>query len=312
MIKKNFVIGTRGSKLALWQANYVKEALQNEFPNLNFEVIKIKTKGDKILDSPLFKIGSKGLFTKDIENALIRKEIDFAVHSLKDLPTSIDNRLKISAIIKRDDPRDVIISKNNLRLAELPKNAKIATSSLRRKAQLLNFRNDFEIVDIRGNIDTRIRKFDESNFDALILAKAGVVRMGYQERISEILSVEIMLPAAGQGAVAIEILKKNKLAEDIASILNDKETVLATYVERSFLNHLGGGCQVPIGVLAQIDGNMIKVDGMIATIDGKRVIKGFLMGDIKDFKNLGKQLAEDILNRSGSEILESIRNKKRL
>jgi len=312
MIKKNFVIGTRGSKLALWQANYVKEALQNEFPNLNFEVIKIKTKGDKILDSPLSKIGSKGLFTKEIENALIRKEIDFAVHSLKDLPTSIDNRLKISAIIKRDDPRDVIISKNNLRLAELPKNAKIATSSLRRKAQLLNFRNDFEIVDIRGNIDTRIRKFDESNFDALILAKAGVVRMGYQERISEILSVEIMLPAAGQGAVAIEILKKNKLAEDIASILNDKETVLATYVERSFLNHLGGGCQVPIGVLAQIDGNMIKVDGMIATIDGKRVIKGFLMGDIKDFKNLGKQLAEDILNRSGSEILESIRNKKRL
>jgi hydroxymethylbilane synthase len=307
MIKNKFIIGTRGSKLALWQANYVKEALQNEFPNLNFEVIKIKTKGDKILDSPLSKIGSKGLFTKEIENALIREEIDFAVHSLKDLPTSIDNRLKISAIMKRDDPRDIIISKNNLKLSELPVKATIATSSLRRKAQLLNFRNDFEIVDIRGNIDTRIRKFDESDLDALILAKAGVVRMGYQERISEILSVEIMLPAAGQGAVAIEILKKNKLAEDITSTLNDKETELTTYVERSFLNHLGGGCQVPIGVLAQIDGNMIKMDGMIATIDGKRVIKGFLMGDIKDFKNLGKQLAEDILNRGGSEILESIR-----
>lgn len=308
MIKKNFIIGTRGSKLALWQANYVKEILQNEFPNSNFEIIKIKTKGDKILDSPLSKIGSKGLFTKEIENALIREEIDFAVHSLKDLPTSIDNRLKISAIMKRDDPRDVIISKNNLRLAELPKNSKIATSSLRRKAQLLNFRSDFEIVDIRGNIDTRIRKFDESNLEALILAKAGVVRMGYQERICEILSVEIMLPAAGQGALAIEILRKNKLAEDITSILNDEETELTTYVERSFLNHLGGGCQVPIGVFAQIDGNMIKVNGMIATIDGKRVIKGFMMSDIRDYTNLGKQLAEDILNRGGSDILESIRN----
>lgn len=308
MIKKFFKIGTRGSKLALWQANYVKETLQNQYPDLNFEIVKIKTKGDKILDSPLAKIGSKGLFTKEIENALIGKEIDFAVHSLKDLPTSIDERLKVVAITKRDDPRDVLIAKNNFKLAELPDKTKIATSSLRRKAQLLNFRSDFEIVDIRGNIDTRIRKFDELDLNALILAKAAVERMDYQNRISEVLSVEIMLPAAGQGALAIEILKANKSAEDIASILNDKETEITTYVERSFLQHLSGGCQVPIGVYAKLDNNMIKVQGMIATLDGKRVIKGFIMSDINDYTNLGKQLAQDILNRGGSEILESIRN----
>lgn len=301
-------IGTRGSKLALWQTEFVRRKLSDVFPDVEFEVKVIKTKGDKILDSPLSKIGDKGIFTREIEIELLNREIDIAVHSLKDLPTKLPEGLIIGAVTEREDVRDVLISKDNLKLAELPKEAVIATGSLRRRAQLLHFRSDFKFVDLRGNIDTRFRKFDESNWDAMVLAFAGVRRMNYEGRIAELISTDIVLPAVGQGAIAIEVREDDVKIFDLVKRINHIETELATRSERALLRRLEGGCQVPIGAFAVVNDGKIKISAMISNFDGtffvRDSIEGFVSNDVEE---LGFELAEKLLEQGGARILEGIK-----
>jgi hydroxymethylbilane synthase len=301
-------IGTRGSKLALWQTEFVRRKLSDVFPDVEFEVKVIKTKGDKILDSPLSKIGDKGIFTREIEIELLNREIDIAVHSLKDLPTKLPEGLIIGAVTEREDVRDVLISKDNLKLAELPKEAVIATGSLRRRAQLLHFRSDFKFVDLRGNIDTRFRKFDESNWDAMVLAFAGVRRMNYEGRIAELISTDIVLPAVGQGAIAIEVREDDVKILDLVRRINHIETELATRSERALLRRLEGGCQVPIGAFAIVNDGKIKISAMISNFDGtffvRDSIEGFVSNDVEE---IGFELAEKLLEQGGARILEEIK-----
>jgi len=301
-------IGTRGSKLALWQTEFVRRKLSDVYPDVEFEVKVIKTKGDKILDSPLSKIGDKGIFTREIEIELLNREIDIAVHSLKDLPTKLPEGLIIGAVTEREDVRDVLISKDNLKLAELPKEAVIATGSLRRRAQLLHFRSDFKFVDLRGNIDTRFRKFDESNWDAMVLAFAGVRRMNYESRIAELISTDIVLPAVGQGAIAIEVREDDVKILDLIRRINHIETELATRSERALLRRLEGGCQVPIGAFAVVNDGKIKISAMISNFDGtffvRDSIEGFVSNDVEE---IGFELAEKLLEQGGARILEEIK-----
>jgi hydroxymethylbilane synthase len=301
-------IGTRGSKLALWQTEFVRRKLSDVFPDVEFEVKVIKTKGDKILDSPLSKIGDKGIFTREIEIELLNREIDIAVHSLKDLPTKLPEGLIIGAVTEREDVRDVLISKDNLKLAELPKEAVIATGSLRRRAQLLHFRSDFKFVDLRGNIDTRFKKFDESNWDAMVLAFAGVRRMNYEGRIAELISTDIVLPAVGQGAIAIEVREDDVKILDLVRRINHIETELATRSERALLRRLEGGCQVPIGAFAVVNDGKIKISAMMSNFDGtffvRDSIEGFVSNDVEE---LGFELAEKLLEQGGARILEEIK-----
>ncbi len=305
---RKITIGTRGSKLALWQTELVKRKLLEIFPELEFEVKIIKTKGDKILDSPLSKIGDKGIFTREIETELLKGEIDIAVHSLKDLPTKLPNGLTIGAVLEREDVRDVLISKGNLKLSELPQNSTIATSSLRRKAQLLNFRADFNFVDIRGNIDTRFKKFDESNWNGMVLAYAGVKRMGYTDRVSELIPTDIILPAVGQGAIAVEVREDDIETFEIVRKINHIETELATKAERALLKHLEGGCQIPIGAFALISDGKIKLSAMISNLDGTSLIRDSIEGDVNsDIEKIGIELAERLLEQGGAKILDEVR-----
>jgi hydroxymethylbilane synthase len=301
------IIGTRGSKLALWQTNFVKAQLEKLFSELNIEVNIIKTTGDKILDSPLSQIGDKALFTKELENALLKKEIDVAVHSLKDLPTQLPDGLMLTSVLEREKPNDVLISKNNLKLSQLPKNAIVATGSLRRTSQLLHCRTDLQIVDLRGNVDTRFKKFDESNWNAMILAFAGVKRMNYGERIAEIISMEILLPAVGQAAIGIETRSDNEFAKNVVRKLNHDETEIAAKAERAFLRRLEGGCQIPIGANATIVNGKLFLDGLIASLNGKILLRDSVNGKIDEAESLGISLAEILLAKGGDKILEEIR-----
>ncbi len=301
-------IGTRGSKLALWQMEFVRKKLSEVFPDAEFEIKVIKTKGDKILDSPLSKIGDKGIFTREIEIELLNREIDIAIHSLKDLPTKLPEGLMIGAVTEREDVRDVLISKNNLKLSDLPKGAVIATGSLRRRAQLLHFRSDFKFVDLRGNIDTRFRKFDESNWDAMVLAFAGVSRMNYNDRIAELISTDIMLPAVGQGAIAVEVREDDVKILDMVRQINHLETELATKSERALLRRLEGGCQVPIGAFAMVNDGKIKISAMISNFDGTFFVRDSIEGFVgDDVEELGFELAEKLLEQGGARILEEIK-----
>ena len=255
-------IGTRGSQLALFQANWVKDRLAQAHPDLDVSLVKIKTTGDKIQDAPLAKIGGKGLFVKEIEEALLQKRADLAVHSIKDVPTEFPKGLHLSAITKREDPRDVLISKDGKPLKDLPKGAKIGTSSLRRQAQLLHFRSDFELIPLRGNLDTRLKKLKTMNLDAIVLALAGIKRLGFEEKITEIISPEISLPAIGQGALGIETRMADQEVERQIRFLNDRDTSIAVRAERAFLGKLEGGCQVPIAAFARIVGTSLQIDGL--------------------------------------------------
>ena len=307
----NIRIGTRGSELALWQTHHVKTLLEGRFPDIIIDVQTIKTTGDKILDAPLAKIGDKGLFTKELEVALLDERIDLAVHSFKDVPTAIPEGLAIAAVLEREDARDVFIghpkSLNKLFMT-LPRHAIIATGSLRRKCQALNARQDIQIVDIRGNLNTRIKKLDESNWDGIILAKAGVTRLGWARRITEILPFEIMLPAVGQGALAIEMRNGDKRIEELLRTLHHIPTALTVTAERSLLRHLEGGCQIPIGAYGQVQGNELRLDAVIGSLDGKRIVKGSRSGNFADAERIGIELAEELLKRGGKEILDEIRN----
>jgi len=307
----NVRIGTRGSELALWQTNHVKALLEERFPDIVVELQIIKTTGDKILDAPLAKIGDKGLFTKELEAALSDERIDLAVHSFKDVPTAIPEGLAIGAVLKREDVRDVFIGhpkSSNYLFTTLPHNAVIATGSLRRKCQVLNARQDIQIVDIRGNLNTRIKKLDESNWDGMILAQAGVTRLGWAQRITEILPFEIMLPAVGQGALAVEIREGDKRIEDLVRTLHHLPTALTVNAERSLLRHLEGGCQIPLGAYGHIAGSELQLDAVIGSLDGKRIVKGSRSGNQTDAERIGIELAEELLKRGGKEILDEIRN----
>ncbi len=299
-------IGTRGSQLALFQANWVKDRLSHAHPSLKVSLVKIKTTGDKIQDAPLAKIGGKGLFVKEIEEALVRRRIDLAVHSIKDVPTQFPEGLHLSVITKREDPRDVFISREGKALKELPKGAKIGTSSLRRQAQLLHYRSDFELIPLRGNLDTRLRKLETLNLDGIILALAGVKRLGFEEKITEIISTDISLPAIGQGAIGIETRQDDREIEEQIQSLNDKDSSIAVSAERACLKKLEGGCQVPIAALAQISGGTLRIDGLVGTIDGKRILREHLEGRLEEAESLGTKLADILLGKGAKEILDEV------
>lgn len=302
---KEIRIGTRSSKLALWQTNYIENEIQKQYPNYKVEIIHIKTTGDKILNSPLSQIGGKGLFTKEIETQLLEGKIDLAVHSLKDVPAQLDERFKIAAITKRFEPFDSFVSNKYDSFKELPDNAKVGTSSLRRRAQLLKAKPELQIENLRGNVDTRLKKLDNGEFDAIILATAGLKRLGYETRIKEILPIELMIPAVGQGALAIEILNENVELKDKLQFLNDLETEKATKSERAFLKEVEGDCQVPIGVYAKILNQRLIIKAMILSIDGKKFVEDEEVGEINQSEELGITLAKKLLNKGGKEILKS-------
>jgi hydroxymethylbilane synthase len=306
-VKSKYIIGSRGSELALWQSNWAKSELEKIYPGIYVEVKIIKTTGDKILDVPLSNIGDKGLFTKEIENSLINKEIDIAVHSLKDLPTALPEGLTVGAVSERIEQRDVLISKICSRIDDLPIESKVATGSLRRKSQLLNFRPDLNIVDLRGNVTTRIKKFEESDWAAIILAFAGVKRLGLDKYIKEIIPVEVILPAVSQGVMALEIRDGDKEVFEIVRAINNNRSELEIRAERSFLKTLQGGCQVPIGVYSRIEDGTFTLEGMVGSVDGKVVIRDKITGSTVNSEKLGEELAGALIQQGAAKILELIR-----
>ena len=306
------VIGTRASKLALWQTRHVHSLLKKHFPETEFEIKTITTTGDKILDSPLAQIGDKGLFTKEIEIALQAGEIDLAVHSLKDIPTELPEGLKISAILEREDPRDALVSKGGARIETLPPGASVATSSLRRRAQLLSYRPDLQIEDIRGNVDTRLRKLAKSDaLSAIVLAKAGLVRMGLENRISQVLGTDVMLPAVGQGALAVETREGDSRIIHFVSALDHAPTRACVLAERTMLAALEGGCQVPIGALGRVENGRLCLEGVVASLQGSKAYRGFETGLIEQPEQLGRSLAARLLEMGASQVLEEINLKFR-
>ncbi len=295
------VIGSRGSQLALWQSRWVESRLTELGQTCRIEIIK--TTGDKITDVPLAKVGTKGLFTKEIEDALLASAVDVAVHSLKDMPTELPQGLTLQAVPEREDVRDAMIGR---KLDDLPAGARVGTSSLRRSAQLRAVRPDLVIETIRGNLDTRLRKLDEGQFDAIVLAAAGLRRLGWAHRITELLPEEIVCPAVGQGALAIETRDDDGTGARFARQLNHDETRTSIEAERALLATLGGGCQVPIGAYAKIGGGRIFLRGVIAAPDGGRVIKGSREGAVSDAARIGADLAQELLGKGGRAILEAV------
>ncbi|SHH53000.1 hydroxymethylbilane synthase [Tepidibacter thalassicus] len=290
------VVGTRGSKLALSQTNWVVDVLKRNNPHIEFEIKVIKTKGDIIQNISLDKIGDKGLFVKEIEEKLLNKEIDMAVHSMKDMPSNLPEGLKFAAVPKREDYRDILVLKEGYKsIDDLPIGAKIGTGSKRRKYQLLKYRSDFNILPIRGNVDTRIRKIKEENLDGVILAAAGLHRLNIEDKISYYIPTDIILPAPAQGALAIEIRENDEIIEGIVNSLQDKETEIQVKAERAFLEGVNGSCHIPIGALCSISGNELKIEGLLGTENGSKIIKKSITGKLKDAKDLGFRLAHMIL-----------------
>ncbi len=304
---RKLIIGSRGSDLALWQANFVKKELKKKNKNLDIEIKIIKTKGDKILDIALSKIGDKGLFTKELEQKLLNNEIDIAVHSLKDLQTDIPKGLKLACVTKRHSVEDVLIArKKRITIDKLKEGATVATGSLRRKAQLKHIRPDINVVELRGNVPTRIEKFLKSDWDAIILARAGVERLKLKKYISSVIDTNIILPAVGQGALGIEIKNTNKFAEKILKSIHDENTYAAITAERALLKKLEGGCQVPIGAYAEARKNGLYLTGLVATIEGDLTLSKTLRGSRKNPQLLGRKLASDLIKAGAKNILKEI------
>lgn len=306
-MKKKLIIGSRGSELALWQANFVKRELGKKVKNVEVEIHIIKTKGDKILDVALSKIGDKGLFTKELENALLSGEIDIAVHSLKDLQTVIPAGLELAAVTKRHDVEDVLIArKKGMTIFDLPENGSIATGSLRRRSQILHLRPDLNVHELRGNVPSRINKFLDSDWDAIILARAGVERLRLKKHISSYIPTDILLPAVGQGALGIEIRKGDEFTKSAVQKLHHRDTYCAVLAERALLKELEGGCQVPIGAYATVSSNGLYLDGLVGAIDGSLTFRKKLRGSKKNPEALGKKLAKDLVKAGAGEILQEI------
>lgn len=305
-MRKQIRIGTRASALALWQAEWVKSELEKKYPATSVTLTKIKTTGDKILDVPLAKVGGKGLFVKEIEEAMLANEIDIAVHSMKDVPTFFPDGLHLACITKREDPRDAFFSRNKVAFKDLPHGAKIGTSSLRRQAQLMSIRPDFVIHQLRGNVDTRLRKLKEGQYDAIILAAAGVKRLGLAENITELIAPEISLPAIGQGALGIECRVDDRELNDMISFFNHNETRVAVTGERALLRRLEGGCQVPIACYGQVKSGNLHLTGLVGSVDGKRIIRDEIEGPSEQADKLGVTLAEKLLGQGADVILREV------
>jgi len=306
MESRKIKIGSRGSPLALWQANWIKNQLESRNPDIPVEIVIIKTSGDKIQDVPLAKIGGKGLFVKELEEALLRKDVDFAVHSMKDMPIKFPFALCIASVTKRENPFDALISRNNIKLNDLPKGAKIGTGSLRRASQLLHYRPDLNLIPLRGNVETRIKKLETEGLDAIILATAGLIRLGWGDKISEIISPEILLPAMGQGAVGIEARKHDVDNQILLADMDDENTHLALDAERAVVTQLEGGCNVPIGAFATIEGNEMTLRGLVASLDGKTLYKKELKGDKVNAVALGNEMGNALLDMGGDKIMHEI------
>jgi hydroxymethylbilane synthase len=299
-------IGTRGSKLALAQANWVKERLEERYPHLAVELVIIKTTGDKLQDVPLAQVGGKGLFIKEIEEALLAGQVDLAVHSLKDMPALVPERLAIAAVPPREDWRDAFISHNYDTLATIPPKGRVGTGSLRRRVQLLHLRPDLEVVPLRGNVDTRLRKMAEMGLEAIILAAAGLARLGLTHVSRSFLSAKEMLPAVSQGALGLETRAEDGRVRDLIAFLNDPVTHSAVRAERAFLARLEGGCVVPVAGLAQIQGDSLTFEALIGDLEGQRLIRGEITGERAEADSLGHTLAERLLDQGGREILAQI------
>ena len=293
MAKQKIIIGSRGSELALWQAKFVKKELEKKNKDVSVEIKIIKTKGDKILDVALSKIGDKSLFTKELENELLAKRIDLAVHSLKDVQTQLPKGLKLAAITKRHAVEDVLIArKKGMTINKLPENAVVGTGSLRRRSQLLHLRPDIKTEELRGNVQSRLKKFKESKWDGIILARAGIERMKLQKHISSYISKDKMLPAVGQGALAIEIHKDNKFVEEILQSIHHEKTYIAVLAERALLRTLEGGCQVPIGAYAEVKSSGLYLDALVGNLDGTITFRKKMRGSKKNPEKLGKLISE--------------------
>jgi hydroxymethylbilane synthase len=306
-LKQKIIIGSRGSELAIWQAKFVKSELEKRKKNVSIEIKIIKTKGDKILDVALSKIGDRSLFTKELEIELLNKKIDLAVHSLKDLQTQIPKGLKLTAVTKRHNVQDVLISrKKGTTIFNLPENATVATGSLRRRCQLLHLRPDLNIVELRGNVPSRIRKFLESDWDAIILARAGVERLELNKHISSIIKTDDVLPAVGQGALGIETRADNKIVNEIVKSIHHENTYTAVLAERALLKTLEGGCQVPIGAFAEVKSNGLHIDALVGSLDGTITYRKKIRGSKTNPENLGKKLANDLLKAGAKTILKEI------
>jgi len=299
-------LGTRGSPLALRQAGLVAEALGNRWQDLEVGLIPIKTSGDRLLDVRLAESGGKGLFVKEIEEALLEGRIDLAVHSLKDLPAELPPGLGLGAMLPREDPLDALVSRDGLGFADLPQGARIGTGSLRRQVQLLNRRPDLQVVPLRGNVETRLKKLETLGFDALVLAAAGLIRLGLQERITERLHPDLCLPAIGQGALAIEIRVDDRRVAALVERVDHRETRLATTAERAFLQRLGGSCVTPVAAYGRIEGDVLVLTGMVASLDGRRMVRRVRRGEAGMPEQVGWALAEELLDAGADEILREI------
>jgi len=298
-------LGSRGSTLALWQAEHIRAEVERH-TGRKVEITKIKTTGDVILDVPLSKVGGKGLFVKEIEEALLANRIDLAVHSMKDVPTDLPGGLEISCITRREDPRDAFLSVKYARLEDLPLGAHVGTSSLRRQTQLLSLRPDLSIGQLRGNLDSRIRKMEEGQYDSILLAAAGLRRLGWEGKIREYIPADVSIPAIGQGALGIEIRRDDARTREAVAFLDDRETSLAVRAERGFLKRLEGGCQVPIAAYGTVDGDTVALSGLIGKPDGSRILRGSRRGPISDPEAVGVALAGELLSQGGREILDEV------
>jgi hydroxymethylbilane synthase len=299
---QTITVGSRGSDLALWQTRWVIARLQQARPDVEFRIQRITTRGDVVRDRALSQVGGKGLFVKEIEAALLAGEIDLAVHSLKDMPTDLPEDLAIGAVTAREDPRDVLVSRLGLKLAELPPGARVGTGSLRRAAQLRASRPDLQIVDLRGNVDTRLRKAATEEYDAVVLAAAGLIRLGYSDRITEYLSPGVMLPAGGQGALCVEVRAGDEATRTLVSMVHDPLTDAAVTAERAFLARIGGGCQVPIAAYGIVNDDELWLRGLVASIDGSRLLRNDLCGSWTEPAALAQALAEEMLAQGADEI----------
>ena len=301
---KKIKIATRRSPLAIWQAEYVKKELIRNHSDIEIQIVRIQTEGDRFLDAPLFDIGGKGLFIKELEEALLSKNADIAVHSMKDVIVELPKGLEISVIMKREDSRDLVISNQYNSIAEIPGNSTVGTSSLRRQSQLKQVNSNILFEGLRGNVETRIGKLDDGKYDAIILAAAGIIRLGLAERITEFISFSHVLPAVGQGAIGIECRTNDETTQQLIAPLNDKDTSLCVLTERAFSRRLNGGCQLPIASHAVIENNQIKVDGLVARLDGSKVIRLQKIGELEDADKIGSSLAEALLDNGADAILK--------
>ena len=306
-MKSPVKIGTRGSKLALYQSEIVQSKLKASFPSLECEFVKIRTKGDIIQRGAIDSIGP-GIFTREIEEALLSGEIDLAVHSAKDLATELPEGLEIGAVLMREDPRDCLVAREGKTLKELPRGAKIGTSSLRRRAQVKRLRPDLETLELRGNVDTRLRKVKEGEYDGIVIAHAGLKRLGLGDAVTEVFEEDYFLPQAGQGALAIEIRKGNQEIKELVKSVNHEPAFIQVSAERSFLRRLEGGCQIPAGVTSKLEANKLTLKGAIFSLEGDRVVMDAIAGSVSEAEKLGRDLAEKLIKAGGNEILKAIRN----